>query len=173
MKAYKFLFLSVISIFFFWSCTVSHVNETLIIGTWTNGKIKSFIVNKKFAEDTTFTVSNKLRLGLDPAHITANEKTSLQEFKNGVKASGSFKPGSIMSNVKTEMNFKPDKTVTLLYRKGKIDGTWKMNSKGNKIIVKDTVTKEKLTINIAEINPSKLIIYEPVPIGDLMITFSK
>jgi|GEM_PF-858288 len=174
MKASKFIFISIISILFFWSCTVSNINEKLLIGNWTNGRIKSFIVNKKFSDDTTFTASNKLRLNLDSANIEANERTSLTEFKIGLRAIGPIQPGIFTANMKSEMNFKPDKTVTFLFRKGiMLNGRWKMNRKGNKVMVKDTVTNKKHTINVAEIDLSKLLIYERFPVGDLMIIYNK
>jgi len=173
MKTSKFISLSVIIILLFGSCTVTHVNENLLIGKWKNGKIKSFIVNKKFSEDTIFNASNKLRLGIDSANLEANEKNSLREFKVGLTALGPVKPGGFNANMRNEMNFRADKTVTISLRNGVINGTWKMNGKGNKVTVRDTVTNKKQTINIALINLSNLIIYEKYPVGNLMFIYSK
>jgi len=173
MKTYRFIFLAIIGISFFSSCTVSHVNENLIIGDWKMGKIQSFIVDKKLAGDTVYTASNKLRLGLDSANISVNEKASLLEFKQGFKAKGNSKPVSVLTDMKNEMNFKPDKTVTILLKSGSLNGTWKMNGKGNKIVVKDALTKKKSTINIFDLDLSKLIICEQLPTGNLTILYKK
>jgi hypothetical protein len=173
MKTYRFILSTIIGIAFFSSCTVSHVNENLILGKWKNGKLKSFIVDKKFAGDTAYTTSNKLRLGLDSANLLANEKASLLEFKQSTRTERDVKPTGGPPNIKTEMTFKKDKTVSILLKKGSIEGTWKMNGKGNKVIIMESATKKKSTINIANIDLANLVIYEKYPAGKLTIVYSK
>jgi len=173
MKTSPLIFLSLISNLFFWSCSVSHINEKLIIGDWTKEKTKSFIINKKYADDTNYTIANKLRLGIDSLNTIENEKASLIEFRNEAKLDGSSKVMTTMSNMKNEMDFKPDKTAIISFRKGKLVGTWKMNSNGNKVMVKDSVTHKKIIITINKIDSTKMLISESFPKGDLMIVFRK
>ncbi|MEI6455796.1 MAG: hypothetical protein WCO93_05870 [bacterium] len=173
MRTVKFIFFFFVGVIFFVSCTLSKVNEKLIIGKWKNGQIKSFVVDKKYASDTSFAASNKLRLGQDTLNTKETESKSLREFKQAVRSKGISNPNEIKTILKTEIDFKPDKTISIFFKKGKFDGTWKMNMKGNKVIVKDSITQKKNTIYIIDINQQELKISEKIPKGNLITSFKR
>jgi hypothetical protein len=173
MRTVKSIFFLFVGVIFLVSCTVSNVNEKLIVGRWKNGQIKYFIANKKHANDTSFAAANNLRLGWDTANRKRDEQNSMKEFKESMKTGSTIKPIDFMALMKTSMDFNPDKSATIYTAQGKHGGTWKMNGKGDKVFVMDTTAKKKITINIARLDSNNLMIFERIPSGDLFFSFKR
>jgi hypothetical protein len=173
MKSIKSIFFFLAGILFLVGCKTTSINEKLIIGNWKNGHINSFVANEKYASDTNFFAANQLRSGSNTPNQKALEQASLKEFKESFKTNTGFKPIDLLTLMKTGMDFNPDKSATLYTAKGNHGGTWKMNLKGDKVTVLDTLTKKKIIINIAKLDSAKLQICEKIPTGNLYVTFNK
>ncbi len=173
MEKVKFILLIFVGVIFIAGCKVTSQNEKLIIGSWKNGRINSFIVNEKHAADSNFYASNQLRLGAEGQNKNKLEQESLKEFKSGFKSDNSSRPVDFMALIKTGMDINPDKSTTIYTPTGNYGGKWKMNGKGDKLTITDTVTKKKILLNIAKVDSVRLQVFERIPTGDLYMTFKK
>ena len=148
----------VIGITFFASCSVSHVNNKLIIGNWKSEKIGPFISNNKSVKPKTDSLS---------------DEQSLNEFKQGYQNAGKDQKRALKETMYSGFLFKEDKTAVLSLGSKEIHTVWKMNSKGNNIVLKDTATLKKYVIHIVSVDSITLRTETEVLQGKLQRSFKK
>jgi hypothetical protein len=146
----------IIGITFLGSCSVSNVNQKLILGSWKYEKMGPYISG-----------------GSGATGDTVSEGQSLIELKNRYKDAGKEQMRELNETMYTGLIFKEDKTVSIMLRKGQIHGVWKMNSRGDKITVKDTATSKKYILHIVTIDSLQLKTENPVLDGKLQRNYRK
>ena len=155
MKKLIGLLLFVTGSIFLGSCTVSHVNNTLIVGNWQKEHGVAYVRDKSSKADSI------------------SDAQQMIELKNQYLAAGKGKAQGLRDMLYTGISFKADKTVTLSTGKKNIHGVWKMNSKGDKVVVTDTSTAVKRTLIIVSIDSLHLKISQPVIEGNFQQDFKK
>ncbi len=158
MKNSVRLLFFVIGITFFGSCSVSHVNNKLIIGSWKYDKIGPFISNNKNVKAKTDSLS---------------EEQSLNEFKKGYQNAGKDQKRALKETMYSGFLFKDDKTAIISFGQKDIHTVWKMNSKGNNIVMKDTATSKKYIVHVVSVDSITLKTESEVLLGKLQRSFKK
>jgi hypothetical protein len=155
MKKSIRLIIFFIGIIFLMSCTVSHLNSQLIIGKWKKEQPGSYSNGKNSRGDTL------------------SDAQRLVELKKLYLEAGKDKVQGLRDMMYTDISFKADKTVTLSTGKKNIHGNWKMNSKGNKVVITDTSAAVKHTLIIVSVDSLSLKISQPVIEGNFQQDFKK
>lgn len=137
------------------SCSVSHVNNKLIVGHWKKEQPGSYSNGKNSRGDTL------------------SDDQRLVELKKLYLEAGKDKVQGLRDMMYTDLSFKADKTVTLSTGKKNIHGKWKMNSKGNKVVITDTSAAVKHTLIIVSVDSLSLKISQPVIEGSFQQDFKK
>lgn len=156
------------------SCSVSSLDRKVIIGTWKKEKTEYLPVKEISEKKTEGKEVNTISANIDPNEASGLDKESLNllEFKKSIEQAEPRSQMLITSAYKPLMIFREDTTVTLTFLKDTINGVWKINGKGDKIIVKDK-TNFKITLNIEKVNSEDLIISEKFPDGILQVQYKK
>jgi hypothetical protein len=145
----------VIGIIFLGSCSVSK-NQKLIIGNWQYEKM-GYITKDRSA---------------NPDIDTISDSQSLVDLKNRYKDAGKEQSRALRESMYKGFSFRDDKTATLFSRGKVTHGVWKMNSKGNKIVVKDSAS-QKYVIQIAALDTLYLKTVNAVLDGTLQRSYKK
>ncbi len=164
----------------FSSCSTSKkLNEQLLIGSWNRNKIVS-ILPKTSSENYSAVLDS---LGV-PAEVTASKneadrKVVLVQGRSEKSSSASDKEDqlnklqSLFPDFKDVIEFKADKTCTIVARKGTANGTWDLNGKGNLITLNIQNVATPVTLSLVKIDASTLEIVDHFPSSDVQIGYLK
>jgi hypothetical protein len=139
------------------SCSLSKVNSKLVIGNWQYEKMGPYISKNRSANPTGDTISTK---------------ESLIELKTRYKDADKEEVKALRESMYKGFSFREDKTVTVFSRGYHNEGTWKLNFKGNKIVIKDSVS-QKHVIQIFKLDSLNLVTVNPVLDGSLQRIYGK
>jgi hypothetical protein len=157
------------------SCATTNVNETLIVGQW---KPVSYKVTGDQQATAQRTAEAETGVRIAPAgnnRPNPGEEPSAEQtqYKNLL---GQYDPATVarmLDSYITSMDFRADKTATIILMRSSVSGTWKMNSTGTKVTVTDHARKEKVTIPITQIVNGTLESAQPVTGGEFVTIFKK
>ncbi|MCX6266756.1 MAG: hypothetical protein NTW16_05275 [Bacteroidetes bacterium] len=133
------------------------MNSKLIVGYWKYEKMERF---------------SKISNGKKTAADTLSDEQSLMELKKSYRDQDKKQIAAMNETMYTALSFKEDKTATVIFRKNNFHGVWKMNRKGNKIVVTDTTSKTYV-VQITAVDSLYLKTLNPVLDGNLQRIFRK
>lgn len=157
MKIYNRILVFALGLVILGSCSVSKVNSKLIVGYWKYEKMERF---------------SKISNGKKTAADTLSDEQSLMELKKSYRDQDKKQIAAMNETMYTALSFKEDKTATVIFRKNNFHGVWKMNRKGNKIVVTDTTSKTYV-VQITAVDSLYLKTLNPVLDGNLQRIFRK
>lgn len=143
---------------FLGSCSVSNVNSKLVIGKWTREKTGPYTSNSQ----------NKAQPGK-----TVSENQSMTDMRKDFGNPGKSGKEMLQGVMFTGISFKNDKTASVFYSDNELHKKWKMNRSGNKIVLKDSASSKKITINILSVDALHLKAKYFFPQGNLQIDYLK
>jgi hypothetical protein len=161
MKNSISLFVFVIGIFFLGSCAATHVNSTLIIGTWKNINVFP-ISSDQNAKDASFVAEN----------IDSGEAKDMKESGNELSEKLS-KVQSEFPEVKSALEFKNDQTATFTFKDRSIRGIWKIDRQGKTVTFTSSEIPGKIVFKITRIDSQRLQSIERFPQGEVRINYLK
>ncbi|MBE0647874.1 MAG: hypothetical protein IH596_08825 [Bacteroidales bacterium] len=188
MKQWIHLGLFVVIALFYSSCATTHPNEALIVGEWKPIKAEKYFTPeeeellKKAQEQSTAT--RPTTEGDKPAASTGSTAPSTASLPSGTDPgrggdrAGGKNPADelnrlIQAETRTNIVIYPDHTAAKFYRSRTVKATWKLKGKGTVLIAKDLEKKEKYRIDILEVDGSKMVVVENLPVGGIKITYQK
>jgi hypothetical protein len=163
MKRLVTLFFALTVAFLISSCSTT-LNQKKLIGTWKAVKIERY---------------NIPNLAVQPAGGAANAKPNASETTDstGTTKQLSKAEEQLRRLIKTEqrstLTINPDKTAVKEIPGKTIHVTWKLKSKGTKLLINNKENGKKSTIEILAINDTSAVIVETLPIGGLKVTLKK
>lgn len=169
------------------SCATTHPNEALIVGEWKPVHVEKYFTPeeeeqlKKAQSQTTGT--RPTTEGEKPAATAGN--TSAQtpsqnpsgQSRGGDQAGGRNQADELNKLIQAESRANiviyPDHTAAKFYRARTVKATWKLKGQGTVLVAKDLEKKDKYRIDILEVDASKMVVVENLPIGGIKITYQK
>ena len=163
MKRLLTVFFTFCVAFLITSCATTYPNQKLLIGTWRTVKVeKSNIPATLGRTDPT---------ALRATPITAPHNDTTGGVKETSKAEQQLER-LIKAESRSTMTINVDKTAVKEYPGKTIHGTWKFKNNTHLLVVSKE-TDKKVLFEILKINDTLAIVKEPLPVGELKITYKK
>ena len=156
--------LSAIAIFIITSCAIApHPNEKIIVGTWKPVKVEK-IVDSSALQAVTSNPSDTTRKNPKPGRTA--------DAGDGNKKEGTL-DRLAQNEMRTTLEIFANKTAIKNYPGKPLHATWKLKSKGTRLVGKNVDNKMKFVIDILEIRNDEVIVMEHAPVGDIKIVYKR
>ena len=171
----------IVLLIFFTSCSASKkINEKLIIGNWNRNKIISLSTTAGSDNYEVFSEALGLPLTGNVSKSESSKKVELdmekiEQFSNSdlAKEEKFVKFKSIFPDFKNTIEFKADKKVIISTQKTMMNGTWKMNGKGDKIKLSIQDVSAPMRLTLLKIDSTTMEIVDHFPNSDFQILYQK
>jgi len=163
MKRLLTVIFALSSAFLITSCVTTYPNQKLLIGTWKTVKVEKSNI------PATFGRTDPTALRATP--VTAPHSDSAAPAAQASKAEQQL-ARLIQAESRSTMTINADKTAVKEYPGKTIHGTWKFKNNTNVQVVSKE-TDKKVLFEILKINDTLAIVKEPLPVGELKITYKK
>jgi hypothetical protein len=170
----------IIFLIFFTSCSVSKkINEKLIVGKWNQDKIVSILPTA--GSENYSAILDSLGLPFEVA-VAPNEpkgKIVLLTGRSEKLLSDSEKEEKLarlqssLPDFKNTLEFKTHKKISISTQKSLINGTWKMNRKGDKIKLSIQDASSPMILTLVKIDSKTMEIVDHFPNCDFQIRYQK
>jgi len=157
-------------IIIFASCSITqHPNEKIIIGKWRPVSVEKVVDSSIIQAQATLT-------GNSGQQQAVPGKTG---GRGGAGGGGNASKQEmaldrlVQAEMRATLEIFPNKTAVKDYHGKTMHATWKMKSKGTKIVAKNVENKMKFVLEILEINKERIVVLEHAQIGDVKITYEK
>ena len=163
MKRLLTVFFALSFAFLITSCATTYPNQKLLIGAWRTVKVEKSNI------PATLGKTDPTPLRTTP--VTAPHSDSVAPAREASKAEQQL-ARLIQSESRATLTINADKTAVKEYPGKTIHGTWKFkNNTHLQVVSKET--DKKMIFEIQKINDTLAIVKEPLPVGELKITYKK
>lgn len=137
-----------------------HANEKLIAGKWKPVKVEQ-IADPSGSSEPAKQVAPK---GTKPGVSDSTKAMPAQDTRQDL---------AVKNEQRAVLEISPDHTAVKFYHKNPLKVTWKLKSKGTKILAKNIQNGEKYMLNIVSVNETELVILEKIGTATLKVTYTK
>ena len=163
MKRLLTVFFALSFAFLITSCATTYPNQKLLIGTWRTVKVeKSNIPSSSGRKDPT---AQRATSATAPHSDTTSAVTQRSKAEEQLER-------LIKAESHSVLTINADKTAVKEYAGKTIHGTWKFKNNTH-VLVESKETDKKMVFEIQKINDTLAILKEPLPVGDLKITYRR
>ncbi len=152
------------------SCSVSNMNKQLILGRWEVVKTGPFI-QKNTAAESLQAGDSLTALALNPDVQAEMERQGMTNYKNIARDTKKKQRQVMRASLFSSVVFDADQTATLYFGKKGFPAQWKMNRRGNKIMMRDTASSIKATLTVVLLDSLNLKTINKFPEGKLEKTY--
>jgi hypothetical protein len=146
---------------FLFSCASMSPNAKLLVGNWKPVSSERYIdPSKEKAEQKITTPHTAAKVKSTQA--PSDQKDNGKEWDKMVKAES-----------RAPMVIKADKTLEKTYHQQTLNGTWKLKHGGDRIIMTETKSGQKMHADIVQISDSVIVVIERLPVGDVKVKYVK